>query len=110
MTEHFAEFESLSRAEADTARTSESLHYAAAGRDDVIFHSTIPWIRFTAFSNPIGRGEDSIPRIVFGRCTEEGARWRMPVSVEAHHGLVDGLDVARFFERFKQRLASFDWA
>ena len=28
----------------------------------------------------------------------------MPVAVEVHHALVDGLDVARFFERFGQRV------
>jgi chloramphenicol O-acetyltransferase len=28
----------------------------------------------------------------------------MPVAVEVHHALVDGLDVARFFERFADHL------
>jgi chloramphenicol O-acetyltransferase type A len=109
MTPSFADFESVARAEAETARRRESLYYAAADRDDVIFHSTIPWIRFSALSNPIGCGKDCIPRIVFGRCTDEEGPWRMPVSVEVHHSLVDGLDVARFFDRFEQRLESFAW-
>ena len=50
-----------------------------------------------------GKG-DSIPRILFGRCVREGKRMKMPVSVEVHHALVDGLDVARFFERFAANL------
>ena len=29
---------------------------------------------------------------------------KMPVAVEVHHALVDGLDVARFFERFASNL------
>ena len=109
MTGSFAEFESLARAETETARNSKTLQYSGSGRDDIIFHSTIPWIRFTSFSNPVGRGDDCIPRVVFGRCVQEGGRWLMPVGVEAHHALVDGLDVARFYERFEQRLASFAW-
>jgi chloramphenicol O-acetyltransferase len=28
----------------------------------------------------------------------------MPVAVEVHHALVDGLDVARFFDRFNSYL------
>jgi len=50
-----------------------------------------------------GKG-DSIPRIVFGRCVREGKCMKMPVSVEVHHALVDGLDVARFYERFAANL------
>jgi len=109
MTERFADFENLARAETDIAKRTGSLRAPAESQDDLIYHSTIPWIRFTAFTNAIGRGDDSIPRLVFGRCTEEGGRWRMPVSVEVHHALVDGLDVARFFERFEQGLDSFKW-
>lgn len=73
-------------------------------RDDIVFHSVLPWLRFTSFTNALpGRG-DSIPRIVFGRCVPERRRMKMPVSVEVHHALVDGLDVARFFERFAANL------
>ena len=68
--------------------------------DDIVFHSVLPWIRFTSFTNALPVKRDSIPRVVFGRCTAEGRRMKMPVAVEVHHALVDGLDVARFFERF----------
>ena len=109
MADHFADFEIHARAEADIARDVTSLHKPAEGRDDLIYHSTIPWIRFTSFTNAIGHAGDSIPRLVFGRSTEEAGRWRMPVSVEVHHALVDGLDVARFFDRFERGLAAFNW-
>ena len=77
-----------------------------AGEDDVIYHSTLPWIRFTAFTNALRRG-DSIPRIVFGKCSREGRVTRMPLAIEVHHALVDGLDVARFLERFEDELSHF---
>ena len=72
--------------------------------DDIVFHSVLPWLRFTAFTNALPGKGDSIPRIVFGRCAREGRRMKMPVAVEVHHALVDGLDVARFFERFSDEL------
>jgi chloramphenicol O-acetyltransferase type A len=72
--------------------------------DDIIFHSVLRWIRFTSFTNALPGGGDSIPRIVFGQCTRQGGRMKMPVAVEVHHALVDGLDVARFFERFAANL------
>jgi chloramphenicol O-acetyltransferase type A len=68
--------------------------------DDIVFHSVLPWLRFTAFTNALPGKDDSIPRIVFGRCVRDRRRMKMPVAVEVHHALVDGLDVARFFERF----------
>lgn len=72
--------------------------------DGVIYHSTIPWVRFSAFSNPIRNENDYIPRIVFGKCSADSGRWMMPVGVEAHHSIVDGIDVGRFFETFQAEL------
>ena len=72
--------------------------------DDIVFHSVLPWLRFTSFTNALPGKGDSIPRIVFGRCARERGRMKMPVAVEVHHALVDGLDVARFFERFAANL------
>ena len=39
--------------------------------DDIIFHSVLPWIRFTSFSNALPGKGDSIPRVVFGQCVRE---------------------------------------
>lgn len=74
--------------------------------DDIVFHSVLPWLRFTSFTNALPGG-DAIPRIVFGRCERDGRRVMMPVAVEVHHALVDGIDVARFFERFQAGLTGF---
>jgi chloramphenicol O-acetyltransferase type A len=75
-------------------------------RDDVIYHTTLPWISFTSFSHARtpGRG-DSIPRFVFGKFTKEGERVMMPFSVEVHHALMDGLHVGRFLARIEEFLA-----
>ena len=76
-------------------------------RDDVIYHTTLPWISFTSFSHARtpGRGE-SIPRFVFGKFVEEHGRLMMPFSVEVHHALMDGIDVGRYLNNFEQALAS----
>lgn len=76
--------------------------------DDALCHfSILPWIAFTSFSNARCWGSsDSVPKIVFGRASAgEGGRWTMPVSVEVHHALVDGLHVARFFAALEGALA-----
>ena len=72
--------------------------------DDVVYHSTLPWLRFTAFSNALA-GHDSIPRVVFGKWVPSGDRIVMPVAVEVHHAVVHGLDVARLYEQLQARLS-----
>ena len=74
-------------------------------RDDMIHYSIIPWVAFTSFSHARRWGTvDSVPKVVFGRHHRDGDIDRMPVSVEVHHALVDGLHVGRFFERFQHHL------
>jgi chloramphenicol O-acetyltransferase type A len=75
-------------------------------RDDVIYFTTLPWISFTSFAHARtkGRGE-SIPRIVFGKFTKEGERLMLPISVEVHHALMDGLHVGRLLTRLEEALA-----
>ena len=78
-------------------------------RDDMIHYSIIPWVAFTSFSHARRWGtDDSVPKVVFGRHHRDGDRDRMPVSIEVHHALVDGLHVGRFFERFQERLDGFE--
>lgn len=75
-------------------------------RDDLIHYSVLPWIAFTSISHARRFGtEDSVPKIVFGKYEESGGRIKMPVSVEAHHALMDGLHAGRFFETLQGYLA-----
>jgi Chloramphenicol O-acetyltransferase len=76
--------------------------------DDLIYHSTLPWFRFTAFANALNGNADSVPRVVFGKRCQDGAEWKMPVGVEVHHAVVDGLDVGRFYELFQAGLNNLD--
>jgi chloramphenicol O-acetyltransferase type A len=75
-------------------------------RDDVIYHTTLPWISFTSFAHARTRGRgDSVPRLVFGKFFRENDRTLMPISVEVHHALMDGLHVGRYLNRLEEALA-----
>jgi chloramphenicol O-acetyltransferase type A len=75
-------------------------------RDDVIYHTTLPWISFTSFMHARTKGRgDSIPRIVFGKFVEQGERTTIPISVEVHHALMDGIHVGRYLNRLEEVLA-----
>jgi chloramphenicol O-acetyltransferase type A len=67
--------------------------------------TTLPWVHFSSFSHARKWGpHDSIPKISFGRIDSDGARHWMPLSVDVHHALMDGLHVGRFFEGFEAAL------
>ena len=71
--------------------------------------TTLPWVHFTSYSNARQWGpNDSIPKIAFGRIDQDGSRQWMPLSVEVHHALMDGVHIGRFFERFEAALKAPD--
>src|SRR5829696_2574101 len=45
-------------------------------------------------------------KIAFGKYREDGGRIMMPVSVEVHHALMDGLHVGRYLERLESYFSS----
>lgn len=74
-------------------------------RDDVIYHTTLPWFSFTSFAHARTKGRgDSVPRIVFGKFTSQNECTTMPISVEVHHALMDGLHVGRYLARLEEVL------
>jgi len=75
---------------------------------NVIYYSVIPWINFTAIKHPVKHDPSfSIPKITFGKIVENNEKLSMPVSVEAHHSLLDGYHVGLYFENFQKKMNSF---
>jgi chloramphenicol O-acetyltransferase type A len=73
------------------------------GRDDFLFLSSIPWVSFTGFAHAMHyEPADSVPRIVWGKYFKEGDKVLMPLSVQAHHALVDGRHTGKYFQLFQQ--------
>lgn len=46
----------------------------------------------------------SIPKITFGKITQDGEKICMPVDVHVNHALKDGFHVGKFVERFQELL------
>jgi chloramphenicol O-acetyltransferase type A len=76
------------------------------GDDALVHFTTLPWVHFSSFSHARNwKREDSVPKISFGRADADGSRLWLPLSVEVHHALMDGLHVGRYFQRFEEVLA-----
>lgn len=78
----------------------------STSRDDTVYFTTLPWVSFTSFAHARKWGvEDSVPRIAFGKFSKENERTLLPISVEVHHALMDGLHVGRYLTRLEEALA-----
>ncbi len=68
------------------------------GRDDLLYMTALPWVSFTSFSHPMRlHPADSVPRFAWGKYFTEGGQLKMPLSVQGHHCLMDGLHMGRFY-------------
>ena len=69
------------------------------------FISTLPWLHYSALIQPVAGGDESNPRITWGKYEDDGAgRTTMPLSVLAHHALVDGIHIAQFYKNLNDEI------
>jgi chloramphenicol O-acetyltransferase type A len=96
--EDFASFMAGATRAVDEARSSGV--FKPTTRDNLIHFTVFPWVSFTSFSHARNWGcEDSEPKIAFGKFIEENERVLLPISVEVHHALMDGLHAGQFISR-----------
>ncbi len=75
------------------------------GRDDLLFMTALPWIAFTSFTHPMRlHPADSIPRFAWGKYFQERERLKMPLNVQGHHALIDGIHMGRFYAAVEEIL------
>ena len=93
-------------AKAEAARAAARENGSIEEEDDVqsmYFISTLPWLHYTQLVQPVACGEESNPRITWGKYQPDAAgRMMMPLSVLVHHALADGLHIAQFYEAFER--------
>ena len=102
--ERFSEF---------AARATERIAYVQEhptledepGQDNLLFMTAIPWVSFTSLMHPIQlRPADSVPRFAWGKFYEDGEFLKMPLAVQVHHALMDGIHVGRYYKKLQDYL------
>ena len=67
--------------------------------DFLWFCSCLPWLPLTALKNEgTSNKDDAIPRLAWGKYTEENGRYTLGLSFEANHRFIDGLHVGQFYQ------------
>ncbi|OUS68667.1 chloramphenicol acetyltransferase [Pseudoalteromonas sp. A601] len=76
------------------------------GQADLIHISVLPWLDFTSFSHAHHQGTSlGIPKLVFGKYNSETGK--IPLSIDVHHALMDGLHVARFVDCYTECIKAY---
>ncbi|MDD6210586.1 MAG: chloramphenicol acetyltransferase [Bacteroidales bacterium] len=70
------------------------------GRPDLIRYSALPWFAFSEMKHAVSFGKgDSVPRISTGKLVQEDEKYLLPISILAHHALMDGRNMAELIEK-----------
>lgn len=86
------------------ARTSGTLE-EDEGIEGFYFATCIPWIKYTEIVHPMTDKYDSNPRFSWGKFGEDyRGRLMMPLTIAAHHGLIDGRQIGKFYENVDKNI------
>jgi len=115
----FSYFENFNQFTVEASRVMEDTRTAEllvpesfgndADRDDVLFMSAHPWFSYSGFFHPLPLNPlDSVPRFAWGSFEERGKQLVMPLTVQAHHALIDGIHFAKFIKETERLIQIAD--
>ncbi|MGB0837341.1 MAG: CatA-like O-acetyltransferase [Flavobacteriaceae bacterium] len=98
----YARFDKNLKQETQEVNKTQGLNFTTnALRQDVIHFSALPWIHFTSLSHATSSAPNqSVPRISVGKIVNH----KLPISIEVHHGFVDGYHIGLFFQKLQDNL------
>lgn len=102
-TEDYIAFRERAAVEMEKAVRTRNLDGDRVG---VIFVSCLPWLDYVDLVQPLSLSpNDSVPRLFWGRHIEgPDKRLSLSFSITAHHGLLDGIHVARMVDALRAAL------
>jgi chloramphenicol O-acetyltransferase type A len=106
--EDYAEFAKDAPARMERAKAAASM-FDYQDQDDFLFLTGLPWISFTGVMHAAPtQAPDSVPRIAWGKFRDIAGRIMLPLNVQVHHALVDGIHVSRFYAQVEEILERAD--
>jgi chloramphenicol O-acetyltransferase type A len=105
-SQDFGVFSNDLQKEIENVKNSTGLRFEGEkGKTDLVQYSVVPWFTFSGVSHPRNfNTNDSIPKITFGKITRKENKMLMPLSIDAHHGLVDGFHIGEYLSKFQDLL------
>ena len=75
--------------------------------ENVLNISSLPWVDFTSFNLNMP-GDYLLPILTLGRYIEENGRTILPLAIQVHHAVCDGLHLGAFISEVRALVEEFD--
>ena len=105
--EDFEDYYTVARNRIESVKTNPDR--TTGDKSHMFFITHVPWFSFTAFTHPFDKRYGSIPILTTGKYVERDGRLLMPLAIQVHHGLVDGIHVGAFYEQVQQLTEDASW-
>ena len=67
-----------------------------------VYFSCLPWVELTALTNERNFDKnDTVPRIAWGKYTQQQDRKSLQLSIEVNHRFIDGIHIGKFYEKLQ---------
>lgn len=77
-------------------------------RFDTVYVTSFPWAKYTQVTHAHQLDKEfSVPQLVWGKYENENGKIKIPLSIEVHHALVDGLHVGRLIQNIQKKLNTY---
>ena len=96
----FSDFDATAKARIAATALGKGPPPNTGARDDMVYLSCLPWLDYTSITNAMPGPNDCIPRVSWGKFTDA----TMPMTIEVHHALADGVHVGAFFAQVQATL------
>lgn len=107
----FRTFHARALADISAARIGGDRSLGGRTTNDVYYVSAMKWADLTSMSNPYDlndKDSTSIPRLTWGKFSDNDDKKDMFFDIAAHHGLLDGEHACRGFVKIQQAIDNID--
>ncbi|WP_295580181.1 CatA-like O-acetyltransferase [uncultured Oscillibacter sp.] len=99
--------EDFCRAAREKSRSQTAFLDQSGETGDLIYYSCLPWLELTALTNERDFDpDDTVPRLSWGKFTEEQGRRKLHLSMEVNHRFIDGFHIGQFQEELLRLMAA----
>lgn len=105
---HSATDKDIKKAESDERNVEGEYNNVSIVSD--YYLSYVPWIDFVSCTQPVPDNlpeSNSIPRICWGKYSDENGRKKLTMNITANHALADGRDLSEAFNKIQEAFADF---
>ena len=93
---------------ADIEKVLHHMDESNGDNNHMFYITSNHWFTFTSFTHPYDPHNGSIPIITLGKYFNENQTCKMPIALQAHHGIVDGYHFGLFFNNLQEKLNNFN--